>query len=204
MDTIFLLRGCIIGLAVAAPIGPNGVLCIRRTLAYGRRAGLVSGLGATTVHTLYATLAACGLAVVANTLSGTGLWLHALGGGFLCYLGLKTFLARPAGDAARGEGSLRAIYASTMLLTLTNPFTILSFSALISGFGLVAGTGSVSATAILVLGVALGSGAWWCILSGGTSLLRAFVTAHRLSWVNRASGAAIGVFGVLAIASAAW
>jgi threonine/homoserine/homoserine lactone efflux protein len=199
MSVGLLLQGCLIGLAVAAPVGPNGVLCIRRTLVSGRRAGLASGLGATTVHTLYATLAASGLALVGEP-SGAALGMQALGGGFLCYLAWR-ICRTPAADRAgtpRSEG-LAGIYASTVLLTLGNPLTILSFSALIAGSGLSMGA---PAMAPLVLGVAVGSAGWWCALSTGTSLLRARVTPPRLRWVNRVSGAAILAFGLLTLARA--
>lgn len=198
MNGVHLLRGLLIGLAVAAPIGPNGVLCIRRTLAGGRRAGLASGLGAATVHAFYAAVAASGLTLLAHVPPGPGLGLRALGAGFLCYLGLRVFRTHaPAASGGRAEG-LPAIYASTVLLTCTNPLTILSFSALFAGFG--PATDGGAAASPLVLGVALGSAGWWCALSTGTSLLRAFVTAPRLRWVNRLSGTAILAFGLLALA----
>jgi putative LysE/RhtB family amino acid efflux pump len=192
MSGMLLLQGCAIGLAVAAPIGPNGVLCIRRTLAGGWRAGLVSGLGATTIHALYAALAASGLALVGAPAAG----LRLAGGLFLCYLGWRTCRAAAAGAAAAGAEGLRAIYASTLLLTLANPLTIASFSALFAGGGLAGG----ALAPALVAGVALGSAGWWCALSAGTSLLRGRVTPARLRWVNRASGAAILALGLLTLA----
>ena len=191
MGGLLLLQGCAIGLAVAVPVGPNGVLCIRRTLAGGWRAGLVSGLGATTVHALYAALAASGLALVPVPAAG----LRAAGGAFLCYLGWRLGRAGAAETAAAGAEGLRAIYLSTLLLTLANPLTIASFSALFASGGLASG----ALAPPLVAGVALGSAGWWCALSAGTSLLRGRVTQGHLRRINRASGAALLALGLLTL-----
>ena len=154
------LKRLIIGFAIAAPVGPIGVLCIRRTLAEGRTTGFVSGLGAATADAMYGATAAFGLTLITDFLLGGASWLRLVGGVFLLYLGIKTFLARPAEKAAetRGGGLLRA-YSSTLFLTLTNPTTILSFVAVFAGLRLVGGAGGFTA-AVLVLGVFLGSAAW--------------------------------------------
>src|SRR5882724_10962833 len=124
----FMLKGMAIGFAIAAPVGPIGVLCIRRSLAQGRQIGLVTGLGAATADAAYGCVAALGLTAVSGFLVGQRGWLAFLGGLFLCYLGIRTFIRRPAEQAAevRDDGFLSA-YFSTLLLTLTNPTTILSF-----------------------------------------------------------------------------
>lgn len=96
MDAGVLLRGLLIGFSVAAPVGPIGVLCIRRTLAEGRAYGFVSGLGAATADAIYGSVAAFGLTLVSRLLISQQSWLRLVGGAFLCYLGVKTFLARPA------------------------------------------------------------------------------------------------------------
>src|SRR4030067_706528 len=95
----FLLRGLIIGFSIAAPVGPIGVLCIRRTLAKGKSSGLISGLGAATADAIYGSIAGFGLTFISNFLISQHVWLRLIGGGFLCYLGLKTFLASPSKQA---------------------------------------------------------------------------------------------------------
>src|SRR5258708_29432439 len=100
MDTPFLWKGLLIGFSIAAPVGPIGVLCIRRTLTEGRVSGLVSGLGAATADALYGCIAGFGLTFVSNTLIRQQRGLHLVGGAFLCYLGLKTFLAKPIEQSA--------------------------------------------------------------------------------------------------------
>lgn len=197
-----LLRGLVIGFAIAAPVGPIGVLCIRRTLADGRASGFVSGLGAATADAIYGAVAAFGLTLVSSFLVRQHGSLRLVGGLFLCYLGLKAFLARPAEGraAARGAGLLAA-YASTLALTLTNPATILSFAAIFAGLGLAAPEGGYVGAGVMVLGVFLGSALWWLVLSGGVGMARSRFDVRGLTWVNRLSGAVIGGFGLLALLS---
>ena len=201
MDLGFLLRGGLIGLSIAAPVGPIGVLCIRRTLAEGRLAGLVSGLGAATADAFYGSIAGFGLTAISGLLVSQQGWLRLVGGLFLCYLGVRTLLARPAQQAAavRG-GGLWQTYASTLFLTLTNPMTILSFAAIFAGLGLGATRGDYASAAMLVLGVFLGSAAWWLLLSSGVGAFRAQFPAAGLLWVNRLSGFIILGFGIVALA----
>jgi len=198
----FLLRGILIGFSIAAPVGPIGVLCIRRTLAEGRAVGFASGLGAATADAIYGCIAGFGLTLVTRFLMDQQVWLRLFGGAFLCYLGVKTVLSRPADQAASAKGSgLAGAYGSTFLLTLTNPMTILSFAAVFAGLGLASAGGSYASAGILVLGVFTGSALWWLMLSGGVSLLRGKFDARRLEWVNRISGAIIAGFGVVALLS---
>lgn len=198
----FVLKGALLGLAIAAPVGPIGVLCIRRTLAQGRVAGFVSGLGAASADMVYGAIAAFGLTAVTGLLVRQQGWLRLLGGLFLCYLGLRTLLARPDGRAANAEGRSHAgAYLSTFALTLTNPVTILSFAAIFAGAGVAQVGGSYGAAAAMVLGVFLGSAAWWLLLSTGVSLLRDRFDARAALWVNRLSGLIILGFGLAALIS---
>ncbi len=196
----FLLRGLLIGFSIAAPVGPIGVLCIRRTLAEGRIPGLVSGLGAATADATYGGIAGFGLTFISSLLISQQVWLRLIGGTFLCYLGLRTFLIRPAEQAASAKGNgLIGMYASTLFLTLTNPLTILSFAAIFAGLGVASTGGNYLAAGILDLGVFLGSALWWFILSGGVSIFRTKFTTRGLRWVNRISGIIIMGFGVIAL-----
>ena len=202
------VRGFIIGFSIAAPVGPIGLLCIRRSLAHGRAAGFVSGLGAATADAAYGFVAAFGLTAVSAALVSQRFWLRALGGLFLCYLGARTLAAASvsetpqAGSGAGGRGLLGA-YASTLLLTLTNPMTILSFAAIFAGLGLAGTAPDYASAGLMVLGVFSGSAAWWLLLSGGASALRTRFTPAGLTWINRGSGAVIVAFGLLALVAAA-
>lgn len=201
------LRGLALGLAIAAPVGPVGVLCIRRTLAEGRLAGLVSGLGAATADACYGLVAAFGLTFISSRLIDWQDAIRLAGGLFLLYLGAKT-LAAPVTEppaaglavqpAARG---LLGNYTSTLVVTLTNPMTILAFAAIFAGLGTAGG--DYAAAALLVLGVFSGSALWWLALSSAFGLLRGRVTPAGLRWVNRISGLIILGFGLTALASLA-
>ena len=194
------IKGVVIGLAIAAPVGPIGVLCIRRTLAEGRLSGLVSGLGAATADASYGAIAALGLTVVTDLLVGGEMWLRLLGGVFLVFLGTRTFLSKPSqSPASPGGRGLLGAYASTLLLTLANPTTILSFAAIFAGLGAGVGNGGALSAMTLVVGVFLGSALWWLVLSGTTGLFRGRFSTGGLRWVNRVSGTIIAAFGVIAL-----
>ncbi len=200
MDINFFLRGLIIGFSIAAPVGPIGVLCIRRTLAQGHVFGFVSGLGAAMADAIYGCIAGLGLTFISSLLIHQQIWLRLIGGAFLCYLGVKTFMSLPAEQAAKAKGnSLVGAYASTFLLTLTNPMTMLSFAAVFAGLGVASTRGNYTLAIILVLGVFTGSALWWLMLSGGIGLFRTKLTPRRLQWVNRISGVLITAFGLLAL-----
>ncbi len=202
MDPTIFFKGILLGFSIAAPVGPIGVLCIRRTLASGRASGLVSGLGAATADAFYGSIAGFGLTLVSGFLVSQQAWLRLLGGAFLVYLGIRTFASQPAKTAmVSGGDSLASDYASTLLLTLTNPMTIISFAAIFAGLGVVTGSGNYLAAAALVAGVFLGSAAWWFVLSAGASLFRTRFTPAGLVWVNRISGMVILGFGVAALLS---
>ena len=195
----FWVRGLALGFSIAAPVGPIGVLCIRRTLADGRLMGFVSGLGAATADATYGAVAAFGLTAVSSVLIGQRIWIHLIGGAFLCYLGARTLLSAPAERAARVQGrGLAGAYASTLGLTLTNPATILSFAVIFAGLGVAQGNGYGSA-GWLVLGVFCGSALWWLLLSSGVGLLRERIGPRALRWVNRISGATLLIFGLVAL-----
>jgi threonine/homoserine/homoserine lactone efflux protein len=203
MDSGLFVRGLVIGFSIAAPVGPIGVLCIRRTLAHGRLAGFVSGLGAATADGLYGCVAGFGLTAVSGVLVSQQGWLRVVGGAFLLGLGARIFRARPARDgAAAAAPGLLAAYASTLGLTLTNPATILSFAAIFAGLGLGSAVAGYRDAAALVVGVFLGSALWWLVLSGVTGALRERLPPVALAWVNRVAGVIVAGFGAAALLSA--
>lgn len=202
MDFLFLVKGLLIGLSTAAPVGPIGMLTIQRTLTKGRIYGLVTGMGAATADGLYGCIAGFGLTFVSSFLVNQQSWLKLVGGVFLCYLGIKTFLSHAAKKAADGNASnLLLAYATTVFLTLTNPTTILSFVAVFAGLGLGAADNNYGSASLLVLGVFCGSALWWLLLTGGIELIRHRLKPGFLDRLNQLSGAIIIGFGVLALAS---
>ncbi len=202
LDFNLFVKGLVIGFSIAAPVGPIGVLCIRRTLAEGRISGFVSGMGAATADALYGCVAGFGVTYISNFLMGQQFWFRLIGALFLGYLGARIFFSKPAEAPSRAEGKgLAGAYASTLFLTLTNPVTILAFAAIFAGLGLGNSGGDYTAGMLLVLGVFLGSAAWWLFLSTGVGLFRTWFNGPRLRWVNRLSGVIIGGFGFLALLS---
>ncbi len=197
MDISILLKGLIIGFSIAATIGPIGVLCIRRTLVEGRLSGLISGLGAATADAIYGAIAGFGLTLISNFLVVQQTWLRLIGGLFLIYLGLKTFLRKPKDLVLSDQRKkLIYVYGSTLFLTLTNPMTIISFVAVFTGLGLASESGNYLSASILVLGVFIGSALWWLLLSYGVGIFREKFNLAGLKWVNRISGVIILSFGL--------
>ncbi len=198
MDGWLLLKSALIGFAVAAPVGPMGLMCMQRTLAHGQLAGLVLGAGVAAADFTYAAIAAFGVTTLTSALLAATPWIKLGGSVLLIYLGVKIALGKAggatAGDAAAGH--VRA-FATAYGLTLTNLPTILFFAGIFASFGTFA---SVSESALFSVGVLLGSLAWWLVL---TTLVRygaAFIKPPFMLWVNRLSGAALVGFALYALA----
>jgi threonine/homoserine/homoserine lactone efflux protein len=201
-EITYFIKGAIIGLSIAVPVGPIGILCIRRTLTKGRMIGFLSGLGAATADAFYGAIAGFGVTFLSNLLVGNQTGLRLVGGGLLCLIGVKTFLSKPAEQEALAAGETRwGAYLSTFILTLTNPMTILFFAAVFAGLGVGSGSDHYLSATILVSGVFLGSASWWLVLSAFTGLLRGMFNVHRRQWLNRISGLIIIGFGLVAFFS---
>ncbi|MBU2700192.1 threonine/homoserine/homoserine lactone efflux protein [Sporomusaceae bacterium BoRhaA] len=205
MELLFLIKGVILGFSIAAPVGPMGVLCIRRTLSSGMLSGFLSGLGTATADAIYGCIAAFGVTVVSAFLLDHQSYLRLIGGLFLLYLGYKTFQSIPAEEAVKAGGkSFLGAYTSAFFLTLTNPLTILSFAAVFAGLGVGTMDGNYILAGFLVLGVFSGSMFWWLILSGMVNMLRSKFDQKRLKWINWLSGFIIGGFGILSLISSSF
>lgn len=201
MTIIFFIKGLLLGFSIAAPVGPIGILCIRRTLQYGRFSGLFSGLGAATADTLYGCIAAFSVTLVSEFLISHKPWFHLLGGVFLIALGTKTFYieGKESDTTNINHRSLASDYISTFFLTLSNPLTIISFIAIFAALGLVNVSEKISDALSVVVGIFSGACLWWLILSEGVTLFRKKVTRKTMTWINRVAGIIIVTFGVLAL-----
>ena len=197
METALFFKGILIGFSIAAPVGPIGILCIRRTLAFGFPSGLASGLGTATADALYGLVAAFGLTAVSGALLEHLTFFRLVGGVFLCWLGVSTLRAKPAAlNVPVGGQGLGGAYVSAFFLTLTNPLTILSFAAVFAGLGIADAGGGPVAAGMMVLGVFVGSVSWWLLLSGATNRLRAGIDLRALRYVNLLAGLIILAFGL--------
>lgn len=204
---LFGLKGILIGFAIAAPVGPIGLLCIQRTLTRGRWSGILSGLGAASADAVYGCIAGFGLASLADLLLAWQIELRLMGGLFLLYLAWRTWRDLPTAEPVRSSSThsgLLGDYLSTLALTLTNPVTILAFLGIFAGLGLAGGSGNFAMASALVFGVFTGSLVWWLLLAGGVGLLRGRLTPAGLRGINRASGLLIAGFGVWALAAMVW
>jgi threonine/homoserine/homoserine lactone efflux protein len=203
MELPIFLKGILIGFAMAVPVGPIGIMCIRKTLTEGKLRGLIVGLGAATADLFYGCVAAFGLTVISDTLESQRIWIRLVGGALLLFLGIRTFRAQPSDPKSKFKihsSGMLGSYLYTILITLTNPLTIFAFIAVFAALGLGIGLGYFSASA-LVAGVFIGSGLWFLLLSSGVILFRKKLDLAGLQWVNRIAGILIIISGVIAIVS---
>ena len=203
---MIFLKGILIGFAVAAPVGPIGLLCIRRTLWGGHIAGFTAGLGAAAADTLFGFIAVFGLALVWDVLMANADWF-ALGAGIvLLYIGITEWRTRPKDPllpTPQSTAGLVGGFVSTFFLTLCNPLTVLSFAAIFAGFGIeghrVTENGDRPNYVLmteLIAGVFVGSACWWLLLSAGVDVIRHRLNATTLKWLNRESGTGLLAYGV--------
>src|SRR3954467_12492113 len=205
MPIYLLILGVLIGLMVAVPVGPLGLLCISRALAMGPWCGLSSGLGVATADALAAGIAALGISLVSGLLSDHQTVLRLIGGIFLCCTGIRIFTTQPVQQTAK-TGTVNGVlgaYASTFLLTFSNPVTFVSFFAIYAGWHVESLSGHYVAAAILTMGVFIGSALWWVALFIGLTAFRERFNLRVLWWIHRISGAAIAAFGVVLLLSLA-
>lgn len=193
----FFLKGVAVGVIIAIPVGPVGVLCVRRTIFQGKLAGLASGLGAASADALFGAIAGFGLGVVSDLLLDYQDWLRIAGAGFLLYVGAAALLREPQPQpTSRGtHESLLRDFASTFALTLTNPITILAFVGIFAAVGLTGANATLGRGGMLVLGVWCGSLLWWLALSVGAGLFARSCEPHHLSWINRGSAGILVLSG---------
>lgn len=197
-----LIKGLIIGFSIAAPVGPIGVLTIKRTLTEGRVSGFVTGLGAAMADTVYGIIAGFGLTAISSLLLTQVFWIKLIGGLFLLYLGVKSFVTKPALKAVNVDSKgLFNNFISTFFLTITNPTTILSFLAIFAGLGLGTSKTEYSSTTVFVIGVFIGSALWWLVLSTLVGFFQSKITSNKLIWINRLSGLIIISFGLFTLYS---
>ena len=203
MVLMFFLKGIAVGAVIAVPVGPVGILCLRKTIFEGEWAGLISGLGAASADAFFAVIAAFGLTFISQWLFGYESLLRAAGGCYLLYAGAHALLRPPpvaAGDDRGRETSFRN-FVSIFALTLTNPITILVFLGVFEALGLNGARATLLLAASLVVGVWTGSFVWWLTLSLGIGMFRRAIGARQLGWISRGSGAILFLSGAALVAT---
>ena len=196
MELGFFMKGFFLGLSIAAPVGPIGLLCISNTLRGGARLGFASGMGAAAADAIYAGIGAWGLTLLADLLTEYSSWLHFFGGLFLLYLGWRILSSGPVRNWSKQNiDSFWKTLAATFFLTLTNPLTIFSFSAVFAGSGL-ATAGESAATVEIVLGVFFGSVCWWILLTAAVRFMHHGLGRNVLKTLQYGAGLSIFGFGL--------
>lgn len=201
MEFFFLLKGLIIGFAMSVPIGPIGVMCLRKTLAEGNSRGLIIGLGSATADSLYAGIAAFGITHISDLIASQHFWMGLVGGGLLLFLGIRMLRAKRKDPIAPFPAKgMPGSYISAFLIAVTNPVTVFAFIAVFAVFRLGHELTTISA-GILVLGVFTGSCIWFLTLSYVATHFRTKLNSSGLRWVNRISGVFVILSGVIALVS---
>ncbi|HUI18408.1 MAG TPA: LysE family transporter [Alphaproteobacteria bacterium] len=196
MQLLLFFKGLAVGFAIAAPVGPVGILCIQRSLTKGVLYGLASGMGAACADAVFGAIAAFGVSFIAEFLARELFWFQLGGASLLLALGCHGLLSkgRPPG-AALEASDLANDLATTFLLTITNPITIFSLTAVFAAVGIATGTETFSGGGLVTGGVFLGSALWWLVLTSGVNLFRGAVSDGGLPWVRRVSGVIMLLFG---------
>jgi threonine/homoserine/homoserine lactone efflux protein len=194
------IKGLLIGIFMCAPVGPVGLLSVKRTLTQGRAAGLASVLGAATADLLYCCLAGFGITLISNFLQEKHEWLELAGGLILVCLGIRIFFSKPATQTANnGPTSLLGDFTSTFALMLTNPFPLVVFTATFTALGVPGWKGDFISTSILVAGVFAGSALWSPILVGVATFFRPQLNSRQLKLVNQIAGVIMAVLGLVLV-----
>jgi threonine/homoserine/homoserine lactone efflux protein len=201
LELIGFLKGTLVGFAMAVPIGPIGVICIRKTLTEGRISGLIVGFGAATADLFYGCIAAFGLTLVSNIIFDELIWIRIVGGTLFVLIGIKAFFKHSVNTSnSSSTGGFLRSYISTIFLSLTNPLTILGFITFFAALGVDKGQGYLS-TSALALGVCFGSSVWFLFLSYSAAFFGKNLEFNGLKWVNRISGVLLVTSGIVAIVS---
>lgn len=201
-ELLVALKGLLLGIGIAAPVGPIGLLCIRRSLEHGPLMGFATGMGAAVADTLYGAVAAFGVSAAIVYLSSNEAIFQLIGGIVVLGVAVRTFRTKPPSPDRAAPDSPRMLggFVTALSLTLANPATMMAFIAVFAGFGLGADLG-VTDAGFMVLGVFLGSSLWWLSLSMVVSSIRHMISEKALVMLNHCTGVALALFGVWALSA---
>lgn len=202
MGISFFLKGVVIGIIIATPVGPVGTLCVQRTITEGRINGFLTGLGATTADVIFGFIAAFGLTVVSNFLIDQQEWIRLLGGIIICIIGIRVFFLKAQKKINPTKSpNLFGPFGSAFLIAITNPITIITFAVMFAGFGLMGSDAKFGHASLTVFGVFIGSAFIWLTLWGMSLMFRERFDFVRMTWVNKVAGIVIFIFGISSVLS---
>ncbi len=206
MSPEVFIQGLVIGIFLAAPVGPLALVCIRRAITGGSMHGFVSGLGVATADAFYAGIVASGLSLVAGFLLAWQAPLRIIAGITLVGIGYRVFRSPARSDPARYHEHVSYLrdYSSVAALTLANVFTIISVGIFLSGSGMVISTASPAAGIVFAAGVFAGESAWWLLVCSALGSASHRITPAGLALVNRISGGVIAIAGIVMLLSVAF
>ncbi len=201
MDILLFFKGIIIGALMSFPFGPTGLLLIHRTLSNGRTSGFLSGMGVATGDTIFAIIAGFGISFIVHFLEAGQFYFHLLGSLIIILLGLRIFISNPVKKFRyRKVEDKRRLwhYFSGMFLSLSNPFMLFAFLAVFTTLNLLDKDSFMPALNI-ISGFFVGATTWWFLISSVVNRLSRRIKLRNIFWLNRIAGAAIFLFGFIAI-----
>jgi threonine/homoserine/homoserine lactone efflux protein len=202
MDFIYLIKGFIIGFVLPIPLGPAGILCIRRTIAQGKLHGFLTGLSAALTDTMFSIVAAFGITLVSNFIYQHQHEIRVIGGIILFALGYRTLRPRPIRETEIPHGTAPVLsFFSTFLVTLTNPMTVFAFAAIFVTIGVADLIHNHTSAGLLVAGVFAGSLSWFSLLTVLSSTFKVNIASNSLPLLNKITGSLLVLFGFIALMS---
>ncbi len=199
MHDFILIRGIIVGFLVAAPVGPLGLLCIRRTLSSGWRTGFVAMIGGAVADGMYGAITALGLTTVSGFFIGNEMWIRTIGGIFLMLIGLR-LMRTPVAKTIEQSGAVNvwSDMAESFVAAATNPMTLPALVVIFAATGLATGSElGVFRAITIAVGVFIGFLLWWLALSVFVDAMRGKFTPTLIRNINRVAGIIIIICGLV-------
>lgn len=198
--SMFLLKGVIIGLILGAPAGAVGALCMQRSLLYGAKSGLITGLGSSAADCFYAAAGTFGITHISDFLTGHSTIISIIGGAFIMIMGISALFRKQVCAAEQtGKMSYPAMFMSSLGVGITNPAAVIAFLFVFSCLGIDGKQGAFKG-AVLVFGVLIGTLIWWIALSLVAGTIKRKYGEGILDKLNKVFGAVMLCFSMIIFA----
>ncbi len=200
----FLLRGILIGLVFGVPGGAIGALTVQRTFSYGRKAGLMTGIGSSCADCFHASVGVFGITLISDFISRNQAIINILGGSLILFMGVKLLLGKKAAEAQQKDaGESAKMVLSTFVLGIMNPATIFVFLFAFSYFGVSAEV-TVAQRILIVCGVFFGTYMWWAAIAAIVPIIGEKAITFRERYVNKVFGTLLCLLGAIVFMRAVW